>query len=319
MTQRIACSLALVLLSAGCTSVPLDVAESERVPMNKIYPFPTLDERSRAISKVAIKTVASADLSGTNPDPALRELERHFEDLLTKNGVRTVKRGADYLLRADLAGYQYDAAWKKPTNWLFKTEEAMATRPGVCRHRVEARVLLTVLQKGQATPIRTLELSHMAEVKTESLDSGCPYEASAREALLVEAVRDPLPCVRVAIVNAFAPRGYLVEHRRPTTGGYDLFRSTLTPSMIPEDAPTVEIYRQQLSTTADGARVKDELRIAKGRIAIESENQSTWLEIDLSGATQPLLEGDVVRPVVRKSAVSGLNPWAACHVMLEEG
>ena len=120
-------------------------------------------------------------------------------------------------------------------------------------------------------------------------------------------MEDALPCVRVAIVNFFAPRGYLVEHRRLPDGGYDLFRSTLAPSMIPEGAPTVEIYRQQFSTTADGATVKDELQIAQGRIAIDPEGQSTWLEIDLSRAAQPLLEGDVVRPVVREEAALSLQ------------
>lgn len=305
---------ALAGFGAACASAPLDLSQADRVPMNRVYPYPTQEERAHGTSVVTIRAGTSATVEEADPSHPMADIGRRLDRLLQRSGARVVDSDADYTLRADLADYAYTVEFDRPTNWRLQSDEAMKEKPGTCKHRVEARLEVSITHPTESEVLRSFTLERSAETETKHLDASCPFDAAQREALLAQAMRSTVPCVKVPIANFFAPRGHLVERRRPADGGYDVFRSTLRHDQIPRDASRLEVYRVQHSTGADGELERREVPIATGRLLETAgvSNADTWLEIDVEGAAYEPLDGDVVRPVVDRGGMSSLNPWDAC-------
>jgi hypothetical protein len=311
---------ALAVLLAACATGSVGEPEQyQPVPLNKVYPYPSAEELSEITSRVSLARRSAAGLPTDQVETSFLLIEQRLSGFLDETGAGIVDRGGDYVLLADISGFEYSASWKKPTNWLFKSEEEMASKPGTCTHRAEVVIGVEAFRGSERQhPAKSYTLRHSGEGKTENLDRTCPYGDLQRQTLFEGVIEEALQCLRIPVQNFFAPRGHVLEHRQTAEGGDHIFKTSLGSEQGVGASQRVEIYRVQLSTAADGSRARDERMIAEGEVTDGVGPDHSWISVDPSKASQPLLDGDAVRPVYRETFTKGLNPFGGCKQILEE-
>lgn len=312
-----------ITLACACWGADSSVAAEEDrprwndVPMSRIHPFPSKKELGRRISRVQVVAKAGQGVPKEQAGAGKRELQKQLSEQIRESGAKTVSKGAAHAVVAELLDYEYEAEFKAPTNWLFKSEEEMAAKPGKCEHEVELELSIDVYEGGRKQPIRAWSLEAWGQTETRTADRSCPFGSAERQKLVVQALRESMPCMQVELMNLFAPRGHVVAHRRFGERGTDVFRTTIERDTLPEGVMSFSVNRVQLSTDPEGERRRDEYEIARGRMA-EQPGEAVWIELKASKATLPLLAGDVARPIIDRGVVSKMNPFGGCDEILEE-
>ena len=329
-TVRVIGWLCLPLLLGHCAMFGSEKA-FETIPLNKVYPYPTDAERSRPNARVALATHYLDDLPELEVGFATTLAQSEVERILGRVGARVVERDANdfALLDADAVDYaivttvsrvDHSASWTKPTNWLFKSEEELAEVPGTCTHRAEVELIISSYAlPSTAGPETTYVLIHDGEAKTSNIDTTCPFPDIDRQELVEKIVDEGLQCLQLPIMNRYASRGWVTAERQPKDGtSLHRFRTTIGSVDGAESGRAVEVHRVQFSTAPDGSQHRREHKIADGVMSNRVAENRSWIEVDVDEVTQPILDGDLVRVVYRKSGLSPLTDWSGCGDILAE-
>jgi hypothetical protein len=216
--------------------------------------------------------------------------------------------GADRILATRFTTYRYGAEWKKPFKMLWQTEEDIAGKPGTCTHRVEIGLDVELLDAGGGgAPTRTWTLEHSAVQKNKDLDPACTIASVTLSLLFETALDEALGCLDIPLGSQLLPRGHLTAHRKAPGAERHIYRVTLGSDQGLEPGDPVEIRREQRSTSPMGEEVREERVIAEGLVADLVQRDSSWIAIDPAKATEPLLDGDVVRPVLVDGLLASLS------------
>lgn len=331
--------LVVLLAAAACSSTPQidDLGQYTEVPMNKVYPYPSEEELAERTHRVAIEARTAAEVDPTRAQATHDLVRLRVEDLLALVGASLVPadgsefapdadgasaaagppvarpaRRLDLVVRVDRE--DYSVTWDDPTNWWFQSEEEMAKKPGTCTHRAEIEIAFSVVDPARpaARPKERFTLRHSGEAEVETVDPRCPYADERIQGLFDTVVDEAMACARLPIQNAFASRGYVLEQRSRPADDFHLFRTSLGSGQGAEEGLEVGVFRVQYSTSADGTRESAEHRIAGGRVTDHFQPDASWIRVDVTETTRPILQGDLVRPVYRESTTSGLNPFGGC-------
>jgi len=315
----------------GCASNQVSDLDAFRsVEMNRVVPYPSeeeLRERAFEIIFVDLEPATSADSAPRDRRIWLRRkliemtgnagaiVVVNEESNFTESGVGGAVRGStnadnhvDYIVGVGLVTYKDTATWQPPFRFLWQTPEEVADREGTCVHRAEVEFDIEVVEAfGHQSLFARHSLSHFAESKIKAFDKSCPIPQAALDVLFDGVMTDSLSCLRAPIDRMFAPRGHVMAHIMAPETDRHLFRISLGSAQGIELGHQIEIRREQHASTPKGEARRTERVIATGIVTEHIREQDSWAAIDPTRATEGILEGDVVRPVLKEGLLSSLS------------
>lgn len=330
----------LLQLPAACLSPRVnDLKEFETIAMNRVVPYPDAGElQERTVQLTVEHRPSPPELDEEQLREARAWVRLAVENLALEQGARIE---ADPWEDPDAVGstfgerklsgperaftvstwfstYRYSVIWKRPFKFLWQTEAEVAGKPGSCVHRADLALELRVEGPSEAERgSRTFALEHSAQEAVSGLDPDCPYSESARSALFEKAMDEALGCLRDPLAPLFAPRGHVTAHIRAPDSGRHLFRISLGEVQGVQVGQTFEIRREQRSATPEGILTRTERLIAVGVVSDQIDEQSSWIAVDPSEASEPILSGDVVRPKQEQGLLASLS-GPPCRRILSE-
>ena len=164
---------------------------------------------------------------------------------------------------------------------------------------------------------QTYALEHRAERETSHPDESCPFSPAATSMLFEQAMDEALSCLRLPLGRLLAPRGHVTAHRKARESDRHLYRVSLGSAQGLETGAGIEVRRVQHSSTPSGEAARSERVIAEGVVTDRLEAQQAWVALDPAEATEEILDGDVVRPVLYEGLLSSLS-GPSCSRILEE-
>lgn len=338
-------SVAVAAALGGCaTGRVSNIDAYDDVPMNKVVPYPDVDElRKRSYELIIIDRPSTGIDEATLEKPHAR-VRRALEGIAADAGASVIDRslaelralrtegvlgelegrdtedvtGADFALATRFSTYRYTAEWKKPFKLLWQSEEDIQGKPGTCTHRAEVELDVQMIEIGSNDKIaRTFALEHSAEQKNDDLDPSCTIAPVTLGVLFEKALDEALSCLNTPLGSRLLPRGHLTAHRKAPGADRHIYRISLGRAQGIQPGALVEIRREQRSMSPTGEEVREERVIADGVVTDHVRAEMSWIAADPSKATEPLLEGDVVRPVLTDGLLESLSGPDCDEILVE--
>jgi hypothetical protein len=337
--------LGLVAGSFGCASSSVsDLDAYDKIPMHRVVPYPSQDELRKRAFEIVIVDRPSVGIDDSMLETPRAQVRRELEGVAAKAGAAIIDRslaelsaiqtegvlseldgreadavrGADFALATRFSTYRYSSTWKKPFKFLWQSEDDVADKPGTCDHLVEVGLDVQVIEIGTNDRVeKTFALEHSASQSNKDLDSACTIAPVTLSVLFETALDEALTCLHLPLGAVLAPRGHITQHRKAPEAERHIFRISLGAAQGIQHGDTVEIRREQRSTSPSGEESRAERVIALGRVTDQVTPQSAWIAIDLSKATTEILEGDVVRPFESEGLLASLS-GPDCGAILEQ-
>jgi hypothetical protein len=339
--------LGFVSSNVGCTSSRVsDVNAYQKIPMNRVVPFPSEDELRKRSFVITVVDQPSDGIDDATLEVPRARVRRSLERVAADAGAMVIggmsrdsnsTRGegdvvvaeegdriaitateADYALAARFTTYSYSSSWEKPFKFLWESEEEAAAKPGTCTHAVEIEFEIEVLQvDAQDRVEKTFALTQSGEQESDNLDSACPINPAALSVLFETALDDALSCLQSSLGRILSPRGHVLAHRKAPEAERHIYRVSLGSVQGVEQGDTVEIRREQRATNPEGEESRSERILSLGRVTDQINPQKSWVAVDVSRMTDEILKGDVVRPIENESLLSSLS-GPNCGSILEE-
>ena len=337
--------LAIMLVVSGClTSRVSNLDAYQKIPMNRVVPYPSAEELSKRAFEVVIIDRPSAGIDDSTLENARAQVRRGLEKISVNAGASVIDRslqnlgalrtegvlseldgrrnqavtGADYALATRFSTFRYSSTWKKPFKFLWQSEADVAGDPGTCRHLAEIELDIQVIEIGTNDQVeKTFALKHSFEQKNKDLDSECTISPVTMSVLFETALDDALTCLTLPLATRLAPRGHITAHRKTPEADRHIYRISLgtVEGILPGD--TVEIRREQRAMDPSGNESRTERVLSLGKVSDQVMVDHSWVAIDPAKATSEILDGDVVRPIEKESLLSSLS-GPSCGSILEE-
>lgn len=327
--------VALLAGLAGCqTPAASDLDAYPVVPMSKAVPYPSDAEREKRVYEVAVIDRPSEGLD----EHALRKpraqvrvgLEKiaasHGAAMIERSkpgfeGVRSHEAGADfqgvevevvptgdYSIAARFTTYRHAASWSKPMKLPWQTEADVAKKPGTCTHTAEIAFDVELVQKGWEDAVkRTYIVTHKAQQENKDLDQACTIAEVTVDTLFETAISEALSCLELPLGTRVSPRGHVLAHRKAKDGESHLYQVSLGLEQGVDPEEPLEFRRVELAQQPDGSELRTERVIAAGVATQQITGQDTWVAVHADDLSTPILEGDVVKRVFKKSLINDLN------------
>lgn len=338
-------ALGFLLMGSGCvTSRVSNLDAYQEVPMNRVVPYPEVEELHKRAFEIVILDRPSAGIDDQTLETARAQMRRGIEKISENAGASIIDRslqdlgalrtegvlfelegksnevvtGADYVLATRFSTYRYSSTWKKPFKFLWQSEQDIAGKPGTCRHVAEIEVDVQVIEVGTNDHVeKTFALEHEIEQKNKDLDSACTITPVTLGVLFETAIDDALSCLTLPLGKHLSPRGHVSAHRKAPEADRHLYRVSLgtNQGILPGD--TVEIRREQRSMSPSGVESRSERVLSLGRVSDQVMEEYSWIALDPAKALSEILDGDVVRPIEEESLLSSLT-GPNCGSILEE-
>ncbi len=322
----IAVAASIGSVAFGCVSARVkDFDTYVEIPMNKVVPYPSAEQRAKRAFRVGIIERAASGIDETRLVTPRAQVRKTLETLVDEAGAGLAERaggritGADFGLATRFSRYNYASEWKPPFKFLWQTPEDIAEKPGTCTHRTE--VELDVEFVDLRTPKRdttTYTLSHAVEERNKDVDSACTIEPETLATLFETALDEALSCLNVPLGTRLAPRGHVTAHRKAPEGERHIYRISIGADHGVLRGDRLEIRRVQLATSPTGEQTRSERVIATAVVTDQISPQMAWVAVDPAAAAEPLLDGDIVRPLLAESLLSDLS-GPNCARILSEG
>lgn len=311
----------------------------EKVPLNRVFPYPTPEELAQQKTEVTLATHFGAELPASDVGPSMTVVQQRLLRVLQEAGARVIDRSLDPLkdVRRDLTQKhkksranhldvdwvlisritQYDVtATYEPPSGLFKSQEELASDPGTCTHKGVVQVDIKAFVLPGDDVRATFSLKNEGEFEQSSYDESCPVDAAREQVLMDGVLEEALGCIGTTVKNQFSPRGYLEEHRVSPAGNRHIYRTSLGKSNGARPGLELSIFRVQYMTTADGAQDREERRIGTAVVTDQIGEDHSWVAVDPGDVEQTLLAGDLVRAVYSDSFTEGLG-FDGCNRILK--
>jgi hypothetical protein len=320
----IAATAAALTVSFGCaTGRVANIDAYDEIAMNKVVPYPSVEEMRKRSLDLVIVDRAAVGIDASLLERPHAQVRRALERLAAEAGATVIDRslgelgelategvlgelegresedvtGADYALATRFSKYRYTAVWNKPFKLLWESEEDIANKPGTCVHEAKIEVDVQLIEVGSNDKItRTYSLEHEAIQKNKDLDPACTIAPVTLGVLFEQALDEALSCLNIPLGTRLAPRGHLTAHRKAPSGDRHIYRISLGSAQGMKRGDRVEIRREQRSMSPTGEEVLTERVVATGEVTDQVRAQISWIAADPSKSTDPLLDGDVVRP-----------------------
>jgi len=338
-------SLALGLVGFGCASSSVsDLDAYDKIPMNRVVPYPSKPELRKRAFEIVIVDRPSVGIDDATLQTPRAQVRRELEAIAAKSGAAIIDRslgalraiqtegvlseldgreadavrGADFALATRFSTYRYSSTWEKPFKFLWQSEDDVAGKPGTCDHLVEVGLDVQVIEIGTNDRVeKTFALEHSAEQSNKDLDSACTIAPVTLSVLFETALDEALSCLHLPLGSTLAPRGHVMAHRKAPESERHIYRVSLGSAQGIQQGDTVEIRREQRSTSPSGEESRSERVLALGRVTDQVTAQSAWIAVDPSKAASEILEGDVVRPIEMEGLLDSLS-GPNCAAILEE-
>lgn len=338
--------VAVVLASAfGCASGRIsDLDSYEKIEMNKVVPYPSKDELSKRAYEIIVVDRKAIGIDESVLEKPRAQVRRALEALSAEVGAAMIDRslqdiggirtegvlgelegretedvaGADFALATRFSNYRYVAQYKKPFKFLWQSPEDVANKPGTCTHKAEVEVDIQVIAIGSNDHVtKTYALKHSLEQKNKDLDPACTIAPVTLAVLFENTLDEALSCLNIPLGTLLSPRGHLTKHRKAPNAERHIYRISLGSQQGIEPGDEVEIRREQRSTSPSGDESRSERVIALAEVTDQVMAQMSWVTTDPTKATEELLDGDVVRPVLSEGLLSSLS-GPDCGKILDE-
>lgn len=334
-----------VISGFGCASSSIsDLDAYQEIPMNRVVPYPTIEELRKRSFEIVIIDRPSAGIDDSTLEQAHAQVQRGLEKIAAEAGAAIIDRslqnlsalrtegvlselegreseavtGADFALATRFSTYRYSSSWKKPFKFLWESPEDVAAKPGTCLHTAEIEFDIQVIEIGTNDRVsNTFTLAHSVEQENKDLDPSCTIAPVTLSVLFETVLGDALACLNLPLGARLAPRGHLSAHRKAPEAERHIYRSSLGAAQGIEAGDTVEIRREQRSLNPSGEETRSERVISLGRVTDQVLPQESWVAVDPARAIGEILEGDVVRPIENESLLSSLS-GPNCGSILEE-
>ncbi|MBW2423388.1 MAG: hypothetical protein JRG86_04030, partial [Deltaproteobacteria bacterium] len=188
----------------------------DELPLNRVVPYPSAEERRIRAHAIRIVEGRSAEIDEELLAEAQRRVQRRLEGIAEEAGALVIdepaeedtaaertarkRRGRRALQKPDLevstrfAKHHHFALWRPPIKLPWQTDEEVAGRSGICTHVVEIELELTLvgIDREQEFPTRIFVLTHSSERKAKQLESSCPIESVALGLVFEKAIDEEL-------------------------------------------------------------------------------------------------------------------------------
>lgn len=328
-------ALGLAFSVGGCATGRVSNLDAyDEIPMNKVVPYPDAEELRKRSYEIVIVDRPSVGLDEKTLEKPRAEVHRALEGLAAEAGASVIDRslgelgalrtegvlgeiegretedvtGADFALATRFSTYRYSSAWKKPFKMPWQSEEDIANKPGTCLHTAEIELDVQLIEIGSNDKVmRTYVLENSAEQKTKDLDPACTIAPVTLGVLFEKALDEAMSCLNLPLGRRLAPRGHLTAHRKAPNADRHIYRISLGTAQGMQPGDEVEIRREQRSMSPTGEETREERVIAMGEVTDQVRAQMSWIAADPSKASEALLDGDVVRPVLSEGLLSSLS------------
>ncbi len=337
--------LAAIVAGFGCASGRVSNLDAyEEVPMNRVVPYPSTEELSKRAYEVVIVDRPARGIDESLLEKPRVQVRRALEGLAAEAGAGVIDRslqeiggirtegvlgelegrevedvsGADFALATRFSKYRYTSEWARPFKFLWQSVEDVADKPGTCTHTAEVEVDIQLIEIGANDRVaRTYALEHSATQKNKDLDPSCSIAPVTLGVLFEKALDEALVCLDLPLGTRLAPRGHLTKHRKAPGADRHIYRISLGSAQGMERGDRVEIRREQRSISPSGEETRTERVIGLGEVSDQVMAQASWIAVDPSKATEELLDGDVVRPVMSEGLLASLS-GPDCNQILTE-
>jgi len=337
--------VAVLVGGFGCASGRVSNLDAyEEVPMNRVIPYPSAEELDKRAYEVVIVDRPAVGIDESLLEKPRVQVRRALEGLAAEAGAGVIDRslqeirgirtegvlgelegrevedvsGADYALATRFSKYRYTSEWARPFKFLWQSVEDVADKPGTCTHKAEVEVDIQLIEIGANDRVaRTYALEHSATQKNKDLDPACTIAPVTLGVLFEKALDEGLGCLEIPLGTRLAPRGHLTKHRKATGADRHIYRISLGSVQGIERGDRVEIRREQRSTSPSGEETRTERVIGTGEVTDQVMPQASWIAVDPSKATDELLDGDVVRPVMSEGLLSSLSGPDCGRILVE--
>ncbi|MBW2497053.1 MAG: hypothetical protein JRF61_07235 [Deltaproteobacteria bacterium] len=313
----------------------------DELPLNRVVPYPSAEERRIRAHAIRIVEGRSAEIDEELLAEAQRRVQRRLEGIAEEAGALVIdepaeedtaaertarkRRGRRALQKPDLevstrfAKHHHFALWRPPIKLPWQTDEEVAGRSGICTHVVEIELELTLvgIDREQEFPTRIFVLTHSSERKAKQLESSCPIESVALGLVFEKAIDEAMSCLELPLGTLLLPRGHVLGHRLEPEAERHVYRISLGREQGIEVGERVEILREQRAVRPSGEQARFERLLATGVVTSEIREEEAWVAAEPGMGADEILKGDVVRPILEQGLLSSLS-GPQCGRILEE-
>jgi len=336
--RRLASMLTAAMLFAGIggcqTPSASDLDAYQVVPMSKTVPYPSDAEREKRVYEVAVIDRPSDGLDEQTLRKPRAQVRVGLEKIAASHGAAMIERSkpgfdgvrsdradadfqgvevevvpsGDFAISARFTTHRHAASWSKPMKLPWQTEADVAKKPGTCTHTAEIAFDVELVQKGWDDAVkRTFILTHKAQQENKDLDQACTIAEVTVETLFETAISEALSCLELPLGTRVSPRGHVLAHRKAKDGESHIYQVSLGIEQGVDPEEPIEFRRVELAQQPDGSELRTERVVASGLATQQITGQDTWVAVHADDLTTPILEGDVVKRVFKKSLINDLN------------
>jgi len=328
----------------GCASGRVsDLDAYEKVPMNRVVPYPAEAELSKRAYEVIVTDRPAAGIDEAELRAPQAQVHRELEAIAAEAGAVVIDRslqelaeirtegvlseldgdsaqvsGADFALVSRFNTFRHSGTYSPPFKFLWQTEDDVANKAGSCTHLAEVALDIQVIEIGSNDRLeKTYALEHQAEKKVKQMSSSCPIDEVPRSVLFERALEEALSCVKLPLGRLLSPRGHVTAHRKAPEAERHLYRISLGSRQGIEKGDEIEVRREQRATSPTGEESRSERVIALGTVTDKVMADHAWAVVKPSKSGEAILDGDVVRPVLSEGLLASLS-GPSCGKILSE-
>ena len=336
--------LGIAALAFGCASSRVSNLDAyDKISMSRVVPYPSKQELRKRSDSIVVVDRPAPGLDESELASARVQVRRHLEGIAADSGAIVIDRslqeldairtegvlseldgddsdvsGADLALASRFSTYRYRASWKPPLKFLWQSAEDVAGKPGTCTHQVEVELDVQVVEIGRNDRVkRTFALAHAREQKSRDVDSSCPIAPVTLSVLFENALDEALTCLDLPLGTMLLPRGHVIAHRKAAEAERHIYKITLGAEQGIEEGDPVEIRREQRAESPSGEITRSERLLTTGIVTDQVMKKAAWVAADPARAEGEILDGDIVRPVLKESLLASLS-GPDCGEILDE-
>lgn len=304
------------------------------VPMNRVDPFPSEEERAKHVFEVAVVERPSPGFDEATLRKPREQVHLGLEKIAASFGAAVIDRSrpgfdavrsdrprsefegvdaevvpsGDYALSARFTTLRHAAVWTPPTKLPWQSEEDVAKKPGTCTHTAEVTFDVELVRKGWEDQVeRVYLLNHKAVQENKDLDRACTISPVTIDTLIETATAEALACLEIPLGTRISPRGYVLAHRKSKEGESHIYEVSLGLEHGVDPEEPLEFRRVERFDQSDGTQLRRERVIATGVATAQITPETTWVAVNLDDVKTEILEGDLVKRYFQKGLLTNLT------------
>lgn len=319
----LACLSSMVLIS-GCSTTIENPNTYTKVSLRSADIMPTKEELKSGSAKIVIFTPDDSGIKLAGSAKAGHSIATALEKYIAVTGAEIVDRNiaqqlkseiqlaemkgkseyqgpnvADYAVTGTVAGANVGSNFNEARQWK-DSDGYWHETPATCTYRAQVKANMTIYKLPALSFSKTITVEGSVSTTEDARSSYCRYSQNAQESLVRQAATKAVKNARTGFQNYFAPKAFVLEHRKNDDLSIFKISKGSTFGFVPESE--ISFYCLEKSENPiSGEESVEESFVTKGTVSNRVGKNHAWIVIKDEEKAEQIKLGDYVKVKYAKS------------------